>query len=171
VKVIHTVTAAALAVVTLTASALVQSAEVAPTAASQTVVVDSVPVVHPRLVAPQPRPHVVSKPRVPRVTQPSRSTHRTPRKPVAASAFGRCVIRHESLTAGLYRAQNPVSTASGAYQFTNGTWRAYQLRAGFGSRYARAKDAPPRVQDAVFSYAISQGDYYHWKGTHCGHGT
>ncbi len=41
---------------------------------------------------------------------------------------------------GDYRAQNPVSTASGAYQVLNGTW------GGYGG-YSRAGDAPPDVQD------------------------
>ncbi len=43
---------------------------------------------------------------------------------------------------GDYAAQARTSTASGAYQFVNGTWN------GFGG-YARAADAPPAVQDAA----------------------
>jgi hypothetical protein len=41
-----------------------------------------------------------------------------------------------------YSAQARTSTASGAYQFINGSW------GGFGG-FARAKDAPPAVQDAA----------------------
>jgi hypothetical protein len=41
---------------------------------------------------------------------------------------------------GDYRAQNPVSTASGAWQYLDSTWGGHR---GF----ARAMDAPPRVQD------------------------
>jgi hypothetical protein len=107
----------------------------------------------------------------PRLTQKSHTVHRTAVRPVALSSFARCVIHHESLTGGLYKAQNPTSTASGAYQFTNGTWLHYQMLAGFGHKYSRAKYAPPHIQDAVFAYAFKHGGARNWNGTHCGHGT
>lgn len=50
-----------------------------------------------------------------------------------------CVMARES--GGDIRAENPVSTASGKWQFIDGTW------AGFGG-YAHASDAPEAVQDA-----------------------
>ncbi|GAB3581281.1 transglycosylase family protein [Calidifontibacter terrae] len=44
-----------------------------------------------------------------------------------------------------YSAQNPSSTASGAYQFLDSTWRGLSASAG----YSHAKDAPQSVQDAA----------------------
>ena len=44
-----------------------------------------------------------------------------------------------------YQAQNPSSTASGAYQFLDTTWQSLDASAG----YSRAKFAPASVQDAA----------------------
>lgn len=87
--------------------------------------------------------------------------------------FLACVRAHES--GGNYRAANPVSTASGAYQFLDSTWRTLSGRSGH-SGYARAMHAPPAVQDAVAQWTIAQpvrvsGGYGNWAGTGCGHGT
>jgi len=61
-----------------------------------------------------------------------------------------------------YTAQNPASTASGAYQFLNGTWRKASAAAGFGG-YARAMHAPWWVQDAVaYDLLITKGGAAHW---------
>jgi hypothetical protein len=50
---------------------------------------------------------------------------------------------------GNYAAQNPVSTASGAYQFIDSTWRSLTNTYGIGTEYPKAKLAPPEIQDAV----------------------
>lgn len=86
-----------------------------------------------------------------------------------------CIRRHESdrgpypHTRG-YQAQNPVSSASGAYQFLDGVWRNVSARAGYGG-YARAKFAPPSVQDAVAAWTYThqgpRGTGYPWRGTGC----
>lgn len=157
-KVRHTIIAAALAVVTLSAFMLPSDGS-APAVSTPVVARDSDPVSLPRPEAPKPRPAPVSR------------TH--DRKPIAPSwaiEFGRCVIGHESINQGLYRAENPSSTASGAYQFIDETWQTQSRRAGFRG-YARASQAPPRVQDAVFYYTVLHGGIGHWNGTHCGYGT
>lgn len=57
----------------------------------------------------------------------------------------------ESKGSGGYKAQNPGSSASGAYQFIDSTWQSAAAHAGIGTQYKRAVDAPPEVQDAVFN--------------------
>lgn len=54
-----------------------------------------------------------------------------------------------------YTAQARTSSASGAYQFIDSTWRNLSNQAGYGGQYARAKDAPPAVQDAVARYYVN----------------
>jgi hypothetical protein len=55
---------------------------------------------------------------------------------------------------GNYTAKNPKSSASGAYQFLDGTWRERAKAAGIGTEYLHAKDAPPQVQDAVAAHYV-----------------
>jgi len=50
---------------------------------------------------------------------------------------------------GNYTIQAKGSTASGAYQFINSTWKGLTKQYGIGAEYASAKDAPPEIQDAV----------------------
>jgi muramidase (phage lysozyme) len=82
-----------------------------------------------------------------------------------------CVRHHESdrtvypYTRG-YRAKNPRSTASGAYQFLNSSWRVLSKRAGFPG-YRRAMDAPPAVQDAVAYWTLRNYGKSPWRGTGC----
>ena len=91
----------------------------------------------------------------------------TPAEPPAhtpPSGFLACVRRHES--GGNYRAENPTSTASGAYQFLDSSWRTLSARAGHGS-YSHAASAPPAVQDAVAIYTVNSGWSSAWNGTGC----
>lgn len=72
---------------------------------------------------------------------------------------------------GNYTAQNPTSTASGAYQFTNPTWAQYAGAAGVDtSLYPTAASAPPAVQDAVFAQAVSQSGLQPWTCPNCNSG-
>lgn len=50
---------------------------------------------------------------------------------------------------GNYTVKNKYASASGAYQFVDGTWRDLTRRYGIGTQYRSAKTAPPQVQDAV----------------------
>jgi hypothetical protein len=78
--------------------------------------------------------------------------------------FLACVRRHES--GGNYQAKNPVSTASGAYQFLDSTWRTMSARAGHRG-WGSARYAPPWVQDAVAQYTVDSGWSSAWNGTGC----
>jgi hypothetical protein len=56
---------------------------------------------------------------------------------------------------GNYTLKNPTSSASGAYQFTDSTWRGLTRQYGIGSEFSRASDAPPTIQDAVAGRYVS----------------
>ena len=91
----------------------------------------------------------------------------TPAAPPAHNppgGFLACVRRHES--GGNYRAENPTSTASGAYQFLDSTWRTMSARAGH-SGWGHAASAPPWVQDAVAVFTVNSGWRSAWNGTGC----
>ncbi len=86
--------------------------------------------------------------------------------------FLTCVRHHESDRDGGYpydngyRAENPYSSASGAYQFIDSTWRNVSARAGHGG-YSHAAHAPEWVQDAVALWTINNGGKSAWTGTGC----
>ena len=85
-------------------------------------------------------------------------------------AFATCVAHHESWSAGLWRAQNGHSSASGFAQWVNETWAVNAARAGFSGPY-RAADAPPSEQVAVFAWMFDHGEQGAWAGAGCGYGT
>jgi hypothetical protein len=57
---------------------------------------------------------------------------------------------------GDYNAKNPNSTASGAYQFIDSTWRASTKKYGIGQQYPTARSAPPEIQDAVARKSVEE---------------
>jgi hypothetical protein len=82
----------------------------------------------------------------------------------AATDFLSCVRWRESRNN--YTAQNPTSSASGAYQFIDGTWRTVSVKAGHGG-YGRALHAPPYVQDAVARWTAIHVGRSPWAATGC----
>ncbi|MFV0317445.1 MAG: hypothetical protein ACK5O2_10875 [Microthrixaceae bacterium] len=94
------------------------------------------------------------------------------RREAQQNPFLTCVRSHESDNIGPwpyiggYGAQNPRSSASGAYQFIDSTWRTVSARAGYPG-YAKASHAPWYVQDAVALHVINTGGRSHWRGTGC----
>ena len=50
---------------------------------------------------------------------------------------------------GNYNAQNPYSSASGAYQFIDSTWQGLTKKYGMGGDFKSAKMAPKEIQDAI----------------------
>ena len=84
-----------------------------------------------------------------------------------------CIRKHESLNMGHYEAENPNSTASGAYQMIYAFWHGNAKWVPIAKRYAKgpAGNAPAHVQDAVFIHSIRNGGVLAWKGTSCGYGT
>jgi len=77
-----------------------------------------------------------------------------------------CIRKHESHHN--YRAKNPISTASGAYQFINATWVGNARWVTDASKYPTAKSAPAHIQDSVFIHSIRNGGIHNWDGTGCG---
>lgn len=121
-------------------------------------------------VVPGPTVTVTAKPKPqPTVTvtaKASRSRDRSTVERPGVDAFLRCVIAHES--GGDPKAENPTSTASGLYQFLDGTWQAYARESGIGDQYRRASSAPASVQTALARWVVVNKGKYPWRGTNCG---
>ncbi len=82
-----------------------------------------------------------------------------------------CIRHHESDRGAYphtngYAAKNSRSSASGAYQFINGTWRSVSAKAGFPG-YSTARHAPWYVQDAVAMWVINHQGRSAWRGSGC----
>lgn len=81
----------------------------------------------------------------------------TPQLPVNNAAILATIRQKES--GGNYSIPGPIGmpgSASGAYAFTDATWRSLTARYGIGTQYAKAYLAPPAIQDAIADRYVSQ---------------
>lgn len=93
------------------------------------------------------------------------------REAIQRHAFLTCVRHHESDRGPWphingYTAQNPTSSASGAYQYLRSTWQTVSSRAGHAG-YATAASAPWYVQDAVALWHYKNLGPSAWAGSGC----
>lgn len=87
--------------------------------------------------------------------------------PAWVQAFALCVSHHESWSGHMWTAENPISTASGGFQFIDGTWRAWRDRAGVKAP-GHAAYASPQTQAYVFAFGLTHyGGRGAWSGTGC----
>jgi hypothetical protein len=119
-------------------SQMLHRAEKASRAKPRPVLKKTVPA-KPKVVKPKVKPRIIVKVR-PKAKPKKIIIKVKPYRPPGGIAA--CIRKYES--GGDYRAQNPYSTASGAYQFLDSTWRRVT------GRHDRAKNAPKSVQDKAF---------------------
>jgi hypothetical protein len=72
-----------------------------------------------------------------------------PTGPGGTSQILETIKKRES--GGDYKAKAKGSSASGAYQFTDGTWQSLTKKYKVGEIFKSARDAPPEIQDLVAS--------------------
>jgi hypothetical protein len=65
-------------------------------------------------------------------------------------------IKARESSGGDYTAQNPTTSASGAYQFVDETWQGLTKKYGIGTEYTKAKLAPKDIQDAVAAKYVQE---------------
>jgi muramidase (phage lysozyme) len=70
----------------------------------------------------------------------------------------------------MWTAENPSSTASGGFQWLDGSWTVNLGRAGLSGPH-HAAFASPVVQAEVTAWVITHKGQRNWNGSHCGYGT
>lgn len=90
--------------------------------------------------------------------------------PAWVGTFAKCVAHHESWSPHMWTAENPVSTASGGFQWLDSSWTVNMHRAGFSGSTHAAYNSPV-VQAEVTAWVITHHGQWNWKGTSCGYGT
>lgn len=90
--------------------------------------------------------------------------------PAWVQTFALCVSHHESWSPHMWTAENPSSTASGGFQWLDGSWRVNLARAGFRGP-GHAAYASPILQAEVTAWVITHHGQRNWAGAGCGYGT
>lgn len=90
--------------------------------------------------------------------------------PAWVQTFALCVSHHESWSGHMWTAENPISTASGGFQWLDRSWRVNLARAGFRGP-GHAAYASPILQAEVTAWVITHKGQRNWAGAGCGYGT
>lgn len=90
--------------------------------------------------------------------------------PAWVGTFALCVAHHESWSPHMWTAENPYSTASGGFQWIDGSWRVNLARSGHTGP-GHAAYASPILQAQVTAWVITHKGQRNWAGAHCGYGT